>query len=231
MLSRRSPTQTPDVAPDPDSKPDDVMLISVAEKYDVPLWHVIPTFVAFVTREEPLTEVEAAHMSLGTVIRLARAREDLLRKLSIGKPPSVAYRQAVAKDIAREIWPAPKKDVFLALRYLTYVVCSEWRVGMTRRATRMALSDSHCFRRSPDLHVLTSTMCCVHSLDEHRSCDRVFLAPMSDPVDLNIGLTFPWRRWRTEGGNELASTRDVFMIDITLQGILVSYIVNIRNIV
>jgi hypothetical protein len=112
MLSRRSPTQTSDAAPDPDSKPDDAMLISAAEKYDVPLWHVIPTFVAFVTREEPLTEVEAALMSLGTVIRLARAREDLLRKTSIGKPPSVAYRQAVAKDIARDIWPAPKRTLF-----------------------------------------------------------------------------------------------------------------------
>ena len=95
------------VAPDPDSRPDDAMLISAAEKYDVPIWHVVPTFVAFVVREEPLTEAEAALMSLGTVIRLAHAREDLLRKTNAGKPPSASQREAVAKNIARDIWPPP----------------------------------------------------------------------------------------------------------------------------
>jgi hypothetical protein len=90
---------------DPNSKPDDAMLISVAEKYDVPLWHVIPTFVAFVTREEPLTEVEAALMSLGTVIRLARAREDFPRHTRSNRPS-----KAAAKRIVCNIWGLPQEE-------------------------------------------------------------------------------------------------------------------------
>ena len=104
-----------DVVPDPDSRLDDAMLISAAEKYDVPLWHVVPTFVAFVMREESLTEAEAALMSLGTVIRLAHARESFLRKTTTtpAKPPSVTgHREAVAKSIARDLWPAPRIKLF-----------------------------------------------------------------------------------------------------------------------
>jgi len=44
-----------DVDSDPKSKPDYAMLISAAEKYGVPLWHVVPTFVAFVMRVVRLT--------------------------------------------------------------------------------------------------------------------------------------------------------------------------------
>ena len=88
------------------------MLISAAEKYDVPLKHVVPYFVAFVMREEPLTEAEAALMSLGTVIRLAHAREALLRKTNTGAPPSATTREAAAKSIARDIWPVPQIKLF-----------------------------------------------------------------------------------------------------------------------
>ena len=91
----------PNVDVDPNSKPDDAMLISAAEKYDVPLWHVVPTFVAFVTREEPLTEVEAALMSLGTVIRLARAREAIRTRNRLS--------EAAAKRIVCDIWGLPQE--------------------------------------------------------------------------------------------------------------------------
>jgi len=90
----------------PDSRPDDALLISAAEKYDVPLWLVVPTFVAFVVREEPLTEAEAALMSLGTVIRLAHARENLLRNNTTRKLPS----KATAKRIVCHIWSLPQEE-------------------------------------------------------------------------------------------------------------------------
>ena len=53
---------------------------------------------------------------------------------------------------------------------------------------------------------------------------------MSDTTDLNLGLNRLTCLWRTEGGNELAPTCDVLMIDITLQGIL-NLVVGIRDIV
>lgn len=94
---------------DPNSKPDYAILISAAEKYEVPLWHVVPTFIAFVMREEPLTDVEAALLSMDTVVRLARAREDLLRNMITGGLSSVSHREAMAKRIVYDIWPAAKQ--------------------------------------------------------------------------------------------------------------------------
>ena len=81
------------------------MLISAADKYDVPLCHVVPTFVAFMMRREPLTEVEAALLSLGTVVRLAHARENLLRNTPTNKPLSVGYPEQMARRIVYDIWP------------------------------------------------------------------------------------------------------------------------------
>ena len=70
---------------DEDSEPGDPMLISVAEKYDVPFEHVVPILVALVMREEPLTEVEVTVLSPLTVSRLGRAREEFLCK-TVGRP-------------------------------------------------------------------------------------------------------------------------------------------------
>jgi hypothetical protein len=69
---------------DEDLEPDDPMLISVAEKYDVPFEHVVPTLVALVMREEPLTEAEVTRLSPLTVSRLGRAREIFLCKTVSG---------------------------------------------------------------------------------------------------------------------------------------------------
>ena len=103
-----------DVASDSKSKPNYAMLISAAEKYDVPLRHVVPTFVAFVMRGEPLTEVEAALLSMGMVVRLARAREEFLHKTlpnqgeMIFIPPN--YADEMAKKIVSNIWQITKKS-------------------------------------------------------------------------------------------------------------------------
>lgn len=72
---------------DEDLEPDDPMLISVAEKYDVPFEHVVPTLVALVMREEPLTEAEVTRLSPLTVSRLGRAREIFLCK-TVSSPSS-----------------------------------------------------------------------------------------------------------------------------------------------
>ena len=94
----------PDSDIDPNS--DHAMLISAAEKYDVPLQHVVPTFVALVMRKEPLTEAEVALFSIGTIVRLARAREDLLRNTATGTQPC----ENRARRIVCVIWPVPQKQ-------------------------------------------------------------------------------------------------------------------------
>jgi len=87
----------------PDSKLDYVMLISVAEKYDVPLQHMVPTFTALVLRENPLEDAEAAHLSILTLCRLARAREHYLRRYTL-RPSRLSDRLDGAERIVREIW-------------------------------------------------------------------------------------------------------------------------------
>ena len=72
---------------DSDLELDDPMLISVAEKYDVPFEHVLQNLVALVMREEPLTEVDVTRLSPLTVSRLGRAREQFLCK-TVGRPSS-----------------------------------------------------------------------------------------------------------------------------------------------
>jgi len=86
-------------APDPSY----AELISVAEKYDVPLQHVLPSIVALVMRPEPFTEVEVVHLSTLTICRLARAREEYLRT-TVRR--SLISREGVALDIVRNIWGA-----------------------------------------------------------------------------------------------------------------------------
>ena len=89
--------------------PDHLTLVSTAEKYDVPFREVLPSFVELVMREEPLsvTEVEIARLSTLTMYRLARAREDYLRRTTrVGG----LNTRSVAKGIVRDIWlPAKKK--------------------------------------------------------------------------------------------------------------------------
>jgi len=93
----------------PDSKLDYVTLISVAERYDVPLQHVVPTFIVLVMRDKPLEDAEAAHLSRLTLCRLARARERYLRltlKLRAIRVSGVSEynRHSEAERIVREIW-------------------------------------------------------------------------------------------------------------------------------
>ena len=56
------------------------MLISVAEKYDIPLRHIVPLLFIFVVRKQPLTVREVLRFSTLTLTRLAHAREDYLRE-------------------------------------------------------------------------------------------------------------------------------------------------------
>jgi len=89
---------------DADSKLDYVMLISVAEKYDVPLQHVVPTFITLVLRDDPLTDAEAAHLSTLTMCRLARAREHYYRGNTIDFLTHNERRNAAERSV-KEIWP------------------------------------------------------------------------------------------------------------------------------
>jgi hypothetical protein len=58
------------------------LLISVAEKYDVPPLNIFPLLIPFVVRKQPLTEDEVSSFSALTVSRLARAREESQRSSS-----------------------------------------------------------------------------------------------------------------------------------------------------
>jgi hypothetical protein len=93
------------------------LLISVAEKYDVPLLHVAPSLAGLILRAEPLTEAEVARFSALTVSRLAHAREEFRRKVAsqrrrqlrkMRKMPKVrgTWIAGVLCDIVRSIWTA-----------------------------------------------------------------------------------------------------------------------------
>jgi hypothetical protein len=56
------------------------LLVSVAEKYDVPSKHTFPLLIGIVKRQKPLTEGEVASLSALTVSRLAQAREEFVRE-------------------------------------------------------------------------------------------------------------------------------------------------------
>ena len=103
-----SPDSDSDANSDSDSawKPDYLMLITMAEEYDVPLRHVLPYLLAIVMREESLREDEFTTLSTPTVCRLSRAREDFIRKLRYG-----GSRVDVAAEIVRGIWLAGNNDV------------------------------------------------------------------------------------------------------------------------
>jgi hypothetical protein len=80
------------------------LLISVAEKYDVPLDDVVPLFAHAVMREQPLTEGEVLGISALTVSRLAHARENYqYEHVSRGRLPN-------ATEIVCGIWPVYNDD-------------------------------------------------------------------------------------------------------------------------
>ncbi len=82
------------------------MLLSVAEKYEVPLKYIVPLLLPFVMREQPLTEGEVLGFSALTVSRLAHAREDFQReRRSILWVPA-----ADAKEVVYRIWQVPNDD-------------------------------------------------------------------------------------------------------------------------
>ena len=81
------------------------MLISVAEKYDVPSRIIVPLLIPFVVRGQPLTESDVLSFSALTVSRLAHAREEFR------ETKSSLYRSAGnsegAKEIVYKIWQIP----------------------------------------------------------------------------------------------------------------------------
>lgn len=93
---------------------DHMLLISVAEKYDVPPKHLVPSLVSFVMRPQPLSEGEVTRFSALTVSRLAHSREDFVRR-TVNPPPNPtgwglpapngpSWRENVAKDVVCKIW-------------------------------------------------------------------------------------------------------------------------------
>ena len=91
---------------------DYMLLISVAEKYDVPPQHLVLSLVSLVTRAQPLSEGEVARFSALTVSRLAHAREDFVRR-TVNPPPPMfgltpmngpSWREDAAKDVVCKIW-------------------------------------------------------------------------------------------------------------------------------
>jgi hypothetical protein len=59
---------------------DDVLLVSLGEKYDVPPLDMLQSLAEVVMRVIPLTADEVAGFSTLTVSRLAHAREDFVRQ-------------------------------------------------------------------------------------------------------------------------------------------------------
>lgn len=84
---------------------DYLLLISVAEKYDVSLRDVLPLLLVFVVREQPLTEGEVLGLSALTVSRLAHAREDFQRERGTRRPGFVLVSGVSdPQEIVYRIW-------------------------------------------------------------------------------------------------------------------------------
>jgi|SRR5712671_568067 len=101
------------------SQQEHLLLIAVAEKYDVPPQYTIPSLVALVMRAQSLSEDEVARLSAITVSRIAHARENFVRR-TVNPPQSQAawlntpnawltWVYGVAKDIVCNVWPV-KED-------------------------------------------------------------------------------------------------------------------------
>ena len=77
------------------------LLISVAERYDVPPRFIVPILIPFVGRKLPLTEDEVLSFSALTVSRLAHAREDFQREF---RTQNWRTPDAVTKEVVYRIW-------------------------------------------------------------------------------------------------------------------------------
>lgn len=115
------PSQPP---PQPQGE-EHLMLISVAEKYDVPSRYIVPLLVTLVTRAQPLTEDDVARLSPLTVSRLAHSREDFVRKTASSPPPlgvglvngESKWRNDIANNIVCKIWAVQRgRSWFTALQ-------------------------------------------------------------------------------------------------------------------
>jgi hypothetical protein len=76
------------------------LLISVAEKYDVPPRNIVPLLIPFVVRAQSLKEDEVSSFSALTVSRLAHAREECVRRRKTGYSP--------VEDIVCKTWQVPR---------------------------------------------------------------------------------------------------------------------------
>jgi hypothetical protein len=65
---------------------DHVILLLVGERYHVPHEDLVPSLIVLVMRSQSLTEDEVTHLSALTVSRLARAREEFVRKTANPQP-------------------------------------------------------------------------------------------------------------------------------------------------
>ena len=74
------------------------LLISVAEKYDVPPRNFVSLLISFVVRAQPLTEDEVSGFSALTVSKLAHAREECRAK------------GGYAEQLVRRIWQVPRDE-------------------------------------------------------------------------------------------------------------------------
>ena len=82
------------------------LLISVAEKYNVPIRDLVPLLLPFVVRQQPLTEGEVLGFSALTVSRLAHAREDFQRERR-----ETIFKTPDTKEIVYRIWQVqPEND-------------------------------------------------------------------------------------------------------------------------
>ena len=99
------------MASESDPEPSCAMLISLAEKYDVPLQHVDRYVIMLVTQSEPPTEDQVALFSTATIYRLARAREEFLHKTlpGQGQVAPANYQNAIAEGIVSNLWRTVKK--------------------------------------------------------------------------------------------------------------------------
>jgi hypothetical protein len=82
----------------PKEEQENRLLISAAEKYDVPHKNIIPLLIPFVVRKQPLTEDKISNFSVFTVSRLAHAREEYVRR----RLRTTVYSEA--EEIACKIW-------------------------------------------------------------------------------------------------------------------------------
>jgi hypothetical protein len=88
-----------------ESEPSHAELISLAEKYDVPLQNVLRSIIALVIRPQSPMEAEIVHLSTLAICRLGRAREEYIR-LTMRRSMNFEGRVNMAKEIVCGVWRA-----------------------------------------------------------------------------------------------------------------------------